>query len=57
MKKVLRIITIITGIICAVSVCLLGYLCLEDIASLLGKIKAKLPWKGKAEGVSTYSED
>lgn len=57
MKKVLRIITIITGIICAVSVCLLGYLCLEDIASLLGKIKARLPWKGKTEGVSTYSED
>ncbi len=57
MKKVLRIITIITGIICAVSVCLLGYLCLEDIASLLGKIKARLPWEGKTEGVSTYSED
>lgn len=42
MKKTLRTIAILSGIVCAVSAVILGWLYLEDLASNIVKVKNKI---------------
>lgn len=56
MKKVLRAITVCSGIVCVVSAVILGYLYLENIFSCINGVKNKFSRKSDAAEIEYEQE-